>query len=118
MGDKTSAVTTSTVSRSAEQAAGQEQVTGDGNEKGLTNLNREWGNGVNDTGEDHLQTLGVLGGDVDAAHCNIGGDGWDLDRGWGCRAEQAEGEGGEDREGERTHYEWLMSVGKESDWVW
>ena len=31
-------------------------------------------------------------------------------RGWGRRAEEAKGEGGEDGEDERTHYERLMIV--------
>jgi len=86
------------------------------NKKALTDLFLNRGHLDNETGEDRLQAFGVLSGDLDATCQDIGGD---SGRGWGGRAEEAEGEGGEDREGERAHCEWIMSVGgKESDLVW
>ena len=101
----------------AEQAVGQEQVVGVcANEKGLTDAFLDRVNLGNNIVDNELQILGVLSGDLGTTSHDIGGD---SHRGRGSRAEDAEGEGGEDGEAERAHYEWVMSVGgKESDLVW
>ena len=90
-----------------EQTVGQEHAIGLREQKALTDLLLNWGNAANNTVENGLQALGALG-DLDATDCDVGGD---PDRGGGCRAEEAEGEGSEDGEAERAHCEWVMSVG-------
>lgn len=66
----------------------------------LTYLVLYWANGGSEVTEDVSQRLGVSGDSGD-----IGGDGREVGRGGCCRAEEAEGEGSEDREGERAHGE-------------
>lgn len=104
-----------TVLSLSEQAVGQQAVEeAPASKKPLTNLLLDRGDLGNDTTEDGLQTLVVRSGDIDATGHDIGGD-----AGGGRRDEEAEGEGGEGSDGERTHCGWIMSVGgKESDLIW
>ena len=94
-------------------------------EKSLTDLVRIRGDLAGSTGEDGLQRLGAFAADVDvdvgtdidkAKDICLGND-ISIDEaghgGWGCRAEDAKGEGGEGGEDERAHCERLMS-GEES----
>ena len=75
--------------------------------KALTDLVRIRGEIAASTGEDGLQRQGAFIADADIGS----GSDDDVRRGGrGCRAEEAKGEGGEDREDERTHCERLMSV--------
>lgn len=80
--------------------------------RALTDLSLEWGNGANKFVEGSLQAIG--GWDIACRDFR----GWDINdwqatRGRGCRAENAEGDGGKRREREKPHSGYEMSVVKE-----
>ena len=84
--------------------------------KVLTDLSLKGRKRVVSFGKDRSQSLatirsgrGVTRGDGECPNLNNGEGVW----GWSCRAENAEGDGGESRECERAHDEWLRSVVKE-----